>query len=187
MQIIIELKSKDEGVIHSSDEQKERWEKFKLTELMEKLEDDGYRINTLYGKFIFNEEKKEVIDCGAPGQRVPVCYKLADSIYQTDGKLAVIFTNKKYIAFANRYFVAMYFCHMRKVRPLSIYKVLQNYEELIVNENEELLNQLYFEKFESHYGKDADPVSCFENDYELHTSGFGVPAPMETMKPKEEK
>ena len=146
MQTIIELKSKDEGVIHSSDEQKERWEKFRLTELMEKLEDDGYRINTLYGNFIFDEAKKEVIDCGKPGQKVPACYKLADSIYQTGGKLAIIFTDKKYIVFANRYFVAIYFCHMRKVRPLSIYNVLQNYDELIINENEKILNQLYFEK-----------------------------------------
>ena len=175
MQIIIELRAKDEDVIHSSDEQKERWEKIRLTELMEKLEDDGYRINTLYGKFVFNEEKKEVMDCGAPGKRVHACYQLADSIYQTGGKLAIIFTNKKYIVFANRYFVAIHFCHMRKVRPLSIYNILQNYDELIFNENEKLLNQLYFEKFESYHGKGADPVSCFLDDYTLHISGIAVP------------
>ncbi len=178
MQIIIELKSKDEGVIHSSDEQKERWERFRLTELMEKLEDGGYRINTLYGNFVFDEAKKEVIDCGKPGQKVPACYKLADSIYQTGGKLAIIFTDKKYIVFANRYFVAIYFCHMRKVRPLSVYNVLQNYDELIVNENEKILNQLYFEKFELVFGKGADPVSYFIYDSALHTSGIAVPGPL---------
>ena len=179
MQIIIELRAKDEKVIHSDAEQKEWWEKTNLTKLMSRLEGDDYRINTLYGNFVFNEAKKEVIDCGKPGEIVPTCFQLADSIYRTGGKLAIIFTDKKYIVFANRYFVAMHFCHMRKVRPLSIYDVLENYEELIINENEELLDKLYLKKFKSYYGKGADPVSYFVGDYKLRTSGFAIAGPIE--------
>ena len=159
MQIIIILESKDEGVVHSSAEQNEQWKKSKLTELMVKLENDGYRINTLYGNLIFDLEKKEVIDCGKPGQKVPACYKLADAIFRTGGKLAIIFTDKKYIVFDNKHFVAMRFCQGRKVSPLSIYDVLINYEELITNENKELLDKLYFEKYKFNNEKSADPVS----------------------------
>lgn len=185
MQIIIDLSAKDDGVIHSNDEQKRRWEKFKLSELITKLYDDGYQINTLYGRFVFDEAKKEVIDCGEPGD-LPGCYssQLADSIFKSGGKLAIIFTDKKYIVFANRYFVAIHFCHMRKVRPISLYDAIQNYEELVHKENRDLLDKLYFEKFELYYGKDAIAQSCFPGDNKLHTKGFAVPAPLEEKKEK---
>ena len=179
MQIIIELRAKDEKVIHSDAEQKEWWEKSNLTRLMSRLEGDDYRINTLYGNFVFGEEKKEVVDCGKPGEIVPACFQLADAIFRTGGKLAIIFIDKKYIVFANRYFVAMHFCHMRKVRPLSIYDVLTNYDELIINENEELLDKLYFEKFELYYGKGAEAVSCFKGDYKVHTRGYAIAGEIE--------
>ena len=164
MQIYIRLESEDEGVVHSSAEQKEQWKKSKLTELMVKLEKDGYRIETLYDYSIFDEAKKEVIDCGEPGQKVPAFYKLADVIFQTGGVIAIIDKDKKWILFDNKHFFVMCFCFSmnkqgRIISPLSIYDVLKNYEELITNKNEELLYKLYIEKHKSNNEKSADHVS----------------------------
>ena len=164
MQIHISLESKDEGVVHSSAEQKEQWEKSKLTELMVKLAKDGYHINTLYDHSILDEAKKEVIDCGEPGQKVPACYKLADAIFQTGGVLAIIDNDKKWILFDNKHFFVMRFCFSmsyegKKVSPLSIYDVLKNYKELITNKNKELLEKLYIEKHKFNNDKSSDPVS----------------------------
>lgn len=153
MQIYIRLESSDEGVVHSSEEQKEQWKKSKLTELMVKLENDGYRIDINYDHSILDEVKKEVIDCGETGQKVPACYKLADAIFQTGGVLAIIDYDKKWILFDNKHFFVMRFCiamrhsEGKKVSPLSIYDVLKNYKELITNKNKELLEKLYFEKY----------------------------------------
>lgn len=144
MQIIIELTAKDE----TTAEQQRSQEISSLSHLMDKLHKDGYKINSLYGNFIFDKNKKEVIDCGQPGTYLNAPFiQYANSIFQTNGKLAIIFTDKKYMVFANSYFVAIHFCHRRKVRPLSINDVLKNYDELLKNENKELLGELYLKKF----------------------------------------
>ena len=158
MQIYIRLKSGDEGVVHSSADEKEQWEKSKLTELMVKLENDGYRIDTNY------EANKEVIDCGKTGQKVPAWYEFADAIFQTGGVIAIIDKDKKWILFDNKHFFVMCFCFSmnkqgRIISPLSIYDVLKNYEELITNKNEELLYKLYIEKHKFNNDKSADSVS----------------------------
>ena len=179
MQILIELRRTNEGIYHSTEKAKHDWERFRLRELLIKLEEDGYRINTLYGRFILDEQHKEAIDCGEPGEIVPACMGLVDSIFASGGKLAIIFTDKKYIAFADRFFLAIHFCHMRRVRPLSIYDVVENYDELITNESNVLLEKLYQDQFEREYGKDAEAKSCFIGDNTLRTEGFGVPGPLE--------
>lgn len=178
MQILIELTATNDTIYHSSKEAKRGWEYFRLTELLYKLERDGYRINSLYGRFVFNESNKEVIDCGEPGQIYPASLGCAISIFKTGGKLAIIFTDKKYIVFSNRYFVAIHFCHMRKVRPISIYDVLENYDELINNESKQLLDELYLHKFEQVFGKDADARSYFVGDNRLRTQGYAIPGPV---------
>jgi len=179
MQIIIDLHAKDEGAFHSSSEQKKKWEIFHLNELLCKLYDEGYSVNTLYGSFVFDEAKKEVIDCGKPGDN-PSCSSmtLANSVLNGDGKLAIIFTNKKYIVFADRYFVAIHFCHMRKVKPLTIYSVYNNFDDLVLKEDKVLLNKLYLKQFESMYGKGAKAKSYLVGDYTLHTKGYAVPGPI---------
>ena len=184
MQVLIELRATNDGIIHSNEKAKHDWERFRLLELLTKLERLGYRINTLYGRFIFDEAKKEAIDCGEAGQIVPACMGLVDSIFATNGKMAIIFTDQKYIVFADRYFLAIHFCHMRRVRPLSIFDVTNNFDELIINQDEDLLAELYKDQFEFKYGKDADPVSCFEGDHTLRTEGFGVPLPIDKKENK---
>ncbi len=182
MQILIELRATNDGIYHSNEKAKHDWERFRLRELLIKLEKDGYRINSLYGRFIFDEQHKEAIDCGEAGQIVPACMGLVDSVFASGGKLAIIFTDKKYVVFADRFFLAIHFCHMRRVRPLSIFDVVENYEELIVNESKETLNKLYQDQFEFQYGKDAEARSCFIGDNTLRTEGFGVPGPLDKEK-----
>lgn len=184
MQILIDLTATNEGLIHSSDQAKKDWERFRLLELLTKLESDGYKINSLYGRFVFDESKKEAIDCGEPGEYVSARMWLVDSLFQNGGKMAVIFTDKKYVVFCNRYFLAIHFCHMRKVRPLSIYTVIQNYDDLILNQSVKTLDDLYFEAFEFKFGKGHDAVSYFLGDNKLRTTGYGVPGPIPS---KEEK
>ena len=184
MQVLIELRATNDGIIHSSEKAKHDWERFRLLELLTKLEKRGYRINTLYGRFIFDEAKKEAIDCGEAGQIIPVCMGLVDSIFATNGKMAIIFTDKKYIVFTDRYFLAIHFCHMRRVRPISIYDVVNNFDSLIIDENKELLDKLYLDQFEFKYGKNAEAQSCFEGDTTLRTEGYGVPLPIEKNSQK---
>ena len=178
MQIIIELTADCKELIHSNKEAKRNWERFHLAQLLRKLEEDGYKINTLYGRFIFNESTKEVMDVGIAGGEEHASIPLVDSIFATKGKLAIIFTDKKYVVFCNRYFVAIHFCHMRKVRPLSIHAVEKNYDALILNESKETLDKLYFEQFEFVYGKGHEPVSCFLEDNKLRTNGYAVAGPI---------
>lgn len=71
MQILIEFRITNEGIYHSTKKAKHDWERFRFRELLIKLEKDGYCINTLYGRFIFDEERKEAIDCGDQGETVP--------------------------------------------------------------------------------------------------------------------
>ena len=84
MQILIELTATNDTIYHSSKETKRGWEYFRLTELLYKLERDGYRINSLYGRFVFNESNKEVIDCGEPGTIYPASLGAAISIFKTE-------------------------------------------------------------------------------------------------------
>ncbi len=43
-------------------------ERLKLFELLSKLEEQGYKINSLYGRFIFDLSNKEIIDIGEEGK-----------------------------------------------------------------------------------------------------------------------
>ncbi|MBP5343153.1 hypothetical protein J6Y73_04435 [bacterium] len=45
------------------------------------------------------KRKKEVIDLGEAGRGVKPCFELSDAIYETGGKLVIIFANEKYIVF----------------------------------------------------------------------------------------
>jgi len=120
-------------------------ERLKLFELLSKLEEQGYKINSLYGRFIFDLANKEIIDIGEEGKFIPLSMDLVDSIYKTKGCLAVIFTDKKYIVFSNSYFLAVQFCNNRKVKLLTPNDVINNFEDLIVDENKDLLNSLYLD------------------------------------------
>lgn len=118
-------------------------ERVKLFELLFKLEKQGYKINSLYGRFIFDQSNKEIIDIGEEGNLISLSMNLVDSIYKTNWRLAVIFTDQKYIVFSNNYFLAIQFCNNRKVKLLTPNDVINNFEDLIVDENKDLLNSLY--------------------------------------------
>ena len=178
MQIIIDLYAPDEGIIHSNDKVKMDWRRLYLLRLLQHLEHDGYVIHTLTAFFVFDQEKKEVIDVGKPGELCPSSLGLVDVIFKNEGKMAVIFTDQKYIVFSNRYFAAIHFCHMRRVKPLSIYDVYKWYKELIEDKNQKLLEELYLKKFEFMYGKDAKAMSYIKGDNELKTSGIVFPGPV---------
>lgn len=178
MQILIELNAKSEGFIYSNDVTQLNDNIIDLYKLMMLLDEDGYRINTLYGKFIFSESRKEIIDIGESGIIIPPSIDFAMSVFDTGGVLAVIDTDKKYLVFANRYFLASHFCHMRKVLPITLYTVRKYYFELIKMNNRKLLRKLYFEQFIFIYGKNSKQVSYFKDDYTLHTKGYAIPGPI---------
>lgn len=178
MQVIIDLHAGEPGVFHTGKEAKKKYGIFRLNELLMRLEKDGYLIHSLYGSFLFDNKERSVIDIGEPGEIVHASIGLAMGIYETGGKLAVIFTDEKYVVFANRYFLAMHLCHMRKARALSIDKALKRYKFLFVQERKATLRMLYRRQFEEYYGLDAKPVSCFLNDHSLHRHGFAFPGPL---------
>ena len=134
MQVIIDLHANEPGVHHSTDEAKKRWDTVRLYELLDRLEAVGYRIHSLYGSFIFDNENRVAIDIGKPGEIVHSSVGLAVNVHQNGGTLAVVFTDQKYVVFANRYFLAIHLCHMRRVRPISIAKALNRFRALFVME-----------------------------------------------------
>ena len=172
MQIIIDLNGREIGI--SNIELDKTWRIFNLASLLIQLKVDGYRINSLYGKFVFDESKKEAIDIGDFKESNADDFKFVESAYTTGAKLLIIDTNNKSAVLTNRYFIAMYFCHMRKVRPLRIMDALQNYDLLIINENKDLLDDLYLQAFKLNFGNDSNAVSYFEGDNTLHTKGFAI-------------
>lgn len=182
MQIIIDLKATSEGIIHSSDKANFDFDRLNLLKLLFELKSDGYRINTLYGKFAFDNSKKEVIDVGVACPILPVCLQMVDSFFATGAILAVIFTDENYIAFTNRFFIGVQFCHMRRVRPISIYDCYSNYDELVRKNNKKLLDELYLKQFELFYGKGIDTQSLIKNNYELDISSIAIAGPLYNKK-----
>ncbi len=164
MQIIIDLYQSDEGVHHFGEHQLPRWNSFKLAQLLIRLKEDGYHINSLYGRLVYDRANDKVIDAGEAGKDFPTddMFFISSAIYKGEGKLFIIFTDKKYALFTDKYFVAMYFCHLRRVRPLSPYQALSNYENLIYDKDEELLGQLYEDAFKHTY-KDSEGVPTLFN------------------------
>ena len=177
MQVIIELRAKEPGIYHSTEEARKKWNIFRLYELLTKLEEEGYAIHSLYGSFVFDNEKRSVIDVGKPGDPVHASLRLAIDIHESGGVLAVVFTEEKYVVFANSYFVAIHFCHMRKCRPISVAKALKRFKHLFVNERKGVLSLLYRRQFEEYYGIDAKPVSCIQGDRRIHRHGYAFQGP----------
>lgn len=138
MQVLIDLHtSKEENLLHG---------------LLSKLEGSGYQIHSLYGNFIFDIKKKEAIDVGEAGENVPSSLELCNAIYETGGKLALVFVEEKYVVFANSYFLAMNYCHNRTVRPLSMEKALKHFSSLFLEKSEESLQRLYEEQYQETFG-----------------------------------
>ena len=133
MQIIIDLK-------------KEEKEGKGLYELLNKLEKDNYNIHSLYGNFIYNIKEKKVMDEGESGYNISPSLELASSIYKTGGKLAIIFTKEKYIAFSNNYIIAISMASFYNEKPISIKDTLDNYNELVINNDNNKLQSLYKRK-----------------------------------------
>lgn len=138
MQVLIDLHaSKEERLLHG---------------LLSKLEGSGYHIHFLYGNFVFDIKKREVIDVGEKGENVPSSLELCKAIYETGGKLALVFVKGKYVVFANSYFLAMNYCHNRTVRPLSMEKALKHFSSLFLEKSEESLQRLYEEQYQETLG-----------------------------------
>lgn len=177
MEILIDLLADDKGIIYGSERTRNFYKSQSLLKLLIKLEEKGYQINTLYGKFVFDEANKRILDCGLPGAPFPLDINFVNALYNSNCKLAVIYPDKKYIVFANRFFLAIHFCHMRRVLPLTVTCFLNNFEDLLFENNNTLLNTLYLQTFEEKFGKNAEPKSYILNDYKLHTEGYSVPVP----------
>lgn len=105
-------------------------EKRDLLVLLEKLITQNYRIDSIKGKF----KKDSSIE------------NYLDSI-KNDIALGIIDTDKKYILFDNKYFIAVcYFCTFqigKNMRPLKVEDVLKEFDGLIINSDKKLLFSLY--------------------------------------------
>ena len=185
MQVIIDLHAADCGVHHTSPEAKKKWDIYQLYQLLIKLREDGYKIHSLYGNFIFDNRHREVIDVGKPGEEVEPSLEAAIGIHESGGKLAIVFTDEKYVVFANSYFVAIHFCHMRKARAISVTKALKRFYKLFHKPLKSTLHVTYMRQFEEYYGMDAKPVSCFINDQNIHRYGYAVSVP--ALKEEDER
>lgn len=186
MQVIIDLHAAEPGVHHSNEEAERRWNIFRLFELLESLEEEGYEIHSLYGNFLFDNAHQEAIDIGDPGEIIHSSISLAKSIYETGGLLMVVFLEEKYVVFSNRYFLAIYLCHMRKFRPMSIMKAIKRFKQLFIQKRRYEPHFLYRRQFDEYYGIDARPVPTLQGDHVVHRHGFAIPGPILKEEEKEE-
>ena len=147
MQVLIDLHAKDKGVFHSNEKARRDWEVYHLYLLLSKLEDHGYEIHSFYGSFIFDNGKREAVDIGEPGEILPASIGLAQSVYETGGKMAIVLTEEKYVVFTKSFFPAVYYFIGRQIRPLSIYRTLKCFDTLFVRKNEKMLHALYSLQF----------------------------------------
>ena len=79
------------------------------------------------------------------------------------------------MVFANRYFLAIHLCRMRRIRPISVMKAKKRFRELFLAERKATPSMLYRRQFEECYGMDARPVSCIGGDFRRHTDGLAIP------------
>lgn len=182
MQIIIDLYQSEEGTHHFGEDQLARFNCFETAKLLMRLKEEGYRVNALYGRLIYDLADNVVIDCGEPGSDIPMqhLFDAACQIYRGKGKLLVIFVEQKYCLFTDRYFVAFHFCHFRKVHPLSPYQALRNFDGLILKNDQRLLNQLYLDSFVFRHGDIEAVPTLFDPNGKprpAERNGFAVPAP----------
>lgn len=132
MQIIINL-----SLIES------KRDKQNLLTLLSKLEKDGYQINDENSAFIFDNKTKNVIDCLNKEESVNVTPELVDSLFEGEIKLAIIFVDEKYVRFTNSYFPTVYCFIGRNMRPLLPIDVINNYIDLLIDQNKNKLENLY--------------------------------------------
>jgi len=181
MQILIDLYQGDDEVKIDAPEELQKFNTNELAKLLKKLLDDGYRINSLSGNLIYDYEKDEVIDCGKAG--VPMSdrdtFNTANIVYNNNGKMMVIFTDKLYALFCTMYQIAIFFSNWRTVKPISVYQVNQNYLELIYNDDSQKLNELYKKSFLHTYKDGIARATLFDKKTgkaaERPNYGYGVP------------
>lgn len=114
-----------------------------LKGVLTKLERDGYRINTLYGRLIFDNKEKKVVDIGEPGDIYPVSDGFVDALMKTNAKTAVIFVEEKYIVFTNTYAVAAWFSSTKYGKPINLDVFNDYYKSLVVDKDKRILDGLY--------------------------------------------
>ena len=148
-----------------------------LNNLLIRLEKNNYKIHSNFGIFVFAAKQQKIIDVGRPGINVKANFAASKCILNK-GKLALIDTKKKYVVFANTYFLATHFCHMKRIRPLSLHDVNSNFKKLILEENEEKLSELYLKNFEDLYGKDSEAIPLILGINEPLNDGYWVSSKM---------
>ena len=143
MQVIIDLHVENPEVIHTGEKAKRLWEADRLYQLLARLEERGYQIHSLFGLLAYDAKRKELVDIGRPGDSLYASYPLALSVYDKSAKLAIVFTEKKYVVFANSYFPAVHLLLYKSSRPISVEDGLECFEPLFIDKDSRLLDQLY--------------------------------------------
>lgn len=163
MQIVVDLITRyKDKIFFSKDEFLDYYVQL-LYKLMLELQQDGYKIDSLYGIYGYDHKINEVFTIfDAWKDLPPVELDIVESIYSKNAKYLVIFVEEKKAEFNRDDFLEQHFCHMRRVRPISVRTCYIWYEDLIKNKDQELLDTLYEEQFELMYGKEALPIKCIQ-------------------------
>ncbi len=162
MEILIDLNGFSKEVSFKDKKEIYEWKVKEVVKLLQNLTNAGYEIHSNFGIFVFDGFKQKIIDLAKPGELLNADEETAKRILLL-AKMAVIYTDEKYIVFDKSYYLATHFCHLRKRRPISPYDVNENFEELITNENEKRLFELYFNSFADMYGRYSKPVKLILN------------------------
>lgn len=148
MQIIVGLREIDEETINLKEEIKEKYLKEELLELLLKLKKDGYKIHSFYGKLKYDKRRKEIYDEGESGPAIKIDSSLVEYLFTKGNvKTLVIFANKRYTVFYDKTDIETKFTTNSTVRPLTLNKVLSNYDELIIKGSIRTLEKLYNDQY----------------------------------------
>jgi len=158
MQLIIELEGKVERREYLKEDERMQYYYLDLMKVLIRLEEDGYYISSLIGNFIYDTNENKIINCGKCGDCLKVNNDLIKYLINAQIKMVIVFIEEKLVIFDNKFFSAIHFTNLRRVMPLTPYLVFKNYDKLIYDNDDVLLNKLYQYQFEYCYGKDAKPI-----------------------------
>ncbi len=173
MEILIDLLKESSAISNLTDNEKKEKKINELNSFLSALDENGFEIREYIGTFVFDANNQRIIDASKNKTVVKPSIRLAEAVLNNISMI-VIFTDQKYVVFDNTYFLAIHLGHLRKIRPLSIENVNNDFEELIINQNQTKLQELYLKSFNDMQGEDAEPTPLLLGVDKPLTQGYFV-------------
>ena len=176
MQILIDLHGGYKGITPNNEVERNEFNIAITSSLLLLLMEKGYEIRGDFDMFYFDEAQKEGVIIESGVKEVHPDISFTRELYEKGAKMMVVFPKEKLVAFSEVYFLAIYFCHYRRVRPLSPFMALTHPSLFTRGEHVKRLYTLYKRELVRFNGINAEAQPTLLNDNRVHSSGFAFPA-----------